>query len=332
MCHRHPLCTLSVLLMPVASLAQPATASIFTEQSNHLEAWITGLPVDEDGSPQTQSILCTNTQPGSFLAAKQFDTAIGAADVGQSLTLTEDLGLGSVVVAAAGTSHMTTGPTVGEDPQSPFFTYDAAGYNNFSLRFDLPHAATVRLVFAGDFTGTDGDLFATLTDSGGGSLWHVDSTMGGLPQAARLALAPGRYDLAAGVTHGLVMGHGDSDGFFDLSLTVAPDPLGDMNLDGALDAADVAPFVLALTDPQAYDAQHGIDPALAGDINLDGLVDATDVAPFVQMLVGAGAAGAGGGGGAVAMPEPGAIVIVALGALMLPLRRPHAPRGRLSSR
>ena len=88
--------------------------------------------------------------------------------------------------------------------------------------------------------------------------------------------------------------------------------LGDMNLDGAVDTADVAPFVLALTDEPGYQAQYGIDPVLVGDINQDGSFDTADVAPFVQLLV---------GGGSPSMPEPGSLALLAMGGLTLLHRR-----------
>ena len=87
--------------------------------------------------------------------------------------------------------------------------------------------------------------------------------------------------------------------------------LGDMNRDGAVDTADVAPFVQALTNPQAYTDQYGIDPALGGDINEDGAFDTADVAPFVQLLVGEASQ---------SVPEPGTLAL--LGGLLLLLRRP----------
>ncbi len=88
--------------------------------------------------------------------------------------------------------------------------------------------------------------------------------------------------------------------------------LGDMNLDGVVDTGDVAPFVLALTDSAAYEAEYRIDPVLVGDINQDGAFDTGDVAPFVQLLVGSDSA---------SVPEPGSLVLLGIGGLLLLRRR-----------
>ena len=87
---------------------------------------------------------------------------------------------------------------------------------------------------------------------------------------------------------------------------------GDMNRDGVVDTGDVAPFVLALTDEQAYVDQYGIDPVWPGDVNGDGVLDTGDVAPFVQLLV---------GGGGAAVPEPGTLPVFGLGVMLLMRRR-----------
>ncbi len=87
--------------------------------------------------------------------------------------------------------------------------------------------------------------------------------------------------------------------------------VGDMNRDGVVDTGDVAPFVLGLTNRQAYIDTYGIDPAFVGDINGDGAFDTGDVAPFVQLLVGDGAS----------VPEPGTAVLMGVGVLGLLRRR-----------
>ncbi len=94
-------------------------------------------------------------------------------------------------------------------------------------------------------------------------------------------------------------------------VAVTPGLVGDMNRDGVVDTGDVAPFVLALTDPAAYVSQHGVDPALAGDVNGDGVFDTGDVAPFVAMLVQSDAA----------VPEPASLTALVLAAALLWRRR-----------
>ena len=91
--------------------------------------------------------------------------------------------------------------------------------------------------------------------------------------------------------------------------------VGDMNFDGVVDTADVAPFVQALTDPSGYQTAFGVDePKMiaAGDINGDGAFDTADVAPFVQLLV---------GGGAASVPEPTTGLLLLGGAILLARRR-----------
>ncbi len=59
---------------------------------------------------------------------------------------------------------------------------------------------------------------------------------------------------------------------------------GDMNCDGLVNAFDIDPFVLALTDAAAYAAQNPDCDYMNGDMNGDGLVNAFDIDPFVARL------------------------------------------------
>jgi hypothetical protein len=70
------------------------------------------------------------------------------------------------------------------------------------------------------------------------------------------------------------------------NMVVCENELGDLNCDGLINVFDIDPFVLALTNPEAYAAEHPYCNYLLGDINGDGLVNAFDIDPFVQLLTG----------------------------------------------
>ncbi len=63
-----------------------------------------------------------------------------------------------------------------------------------------------------------------------------------------------------------------------------PGLTGDLNCDGAVNFADINPFVLALSDPAGYAQQFPSCDIHNGDINGDGLVDFNDINPFVALL------------------------------------------------
>jgi hypothetical protein len=65
----------------------------------------------------------------------------------------------------------------------------------------------------------------------------------------------------------------------------APFP-ADMNCDGLLNAFDIDPFVLALTDPAAYTLTYPDCYLRNADANEDGQINAFDIDPFVDLLVG----------------------------------------------
>jgi hypothetical protein len=58
-----------------------------------------------------------------------------------------------------------------------------------------------------------------------------------------------------------------------------------MNDDGLVDFDDISPFVLALSDPAAYQVLYPqLDPHLSGDMNGDGVIDFDDISGFVALL------------------------------------------------
>jgi hypothetical protein len=61
---------------------------------------------------------------------------------------------------------------------------------------------------------------------------------------------------------------------------------GDLNCDGSISFGDINPFVLALTDPDAWQANYPGCPPANGDINADGAVNFRDINPFIALLTG----------------------------------------------
>ncbi len=60
---------------------------------------------------------------------------------------------------------------------------------------------------------------------------------------------------------------------------------GDVNCDGGVDAFDIEPFILALTDPEAYERQYPNCHVTLADIDGDGEVTAFDIEPFIGLLL-----------------------------------------------
>jgi thiol-disulfide isomerase/thioredoxin len=59
---------------------------------------------------------------------------------------------------------------------------------------------------------------------------------------------------------------------------------GDLNCDGVVDNFDIAPFVLALTNPEGYAEQYPECDPMFGDVNEDGQLNNFDIGPFVQLI------------------------------------------------
>jgi hypothetical protein len=61
---------------------------------------------------------------------------------------------------------------------------------------------------------------------------------------------------------------------------------GDLNCDGTTNFDDINPFVLILSNPEAWQQTYPDCPFLNGDINGDGSVNFADINPFVALLAG----------------------------------------------
>ena len=121
------------------------------------------------------------------------------------------------------------------------------------------------------YAGTDTTVYRSLDDGGS---WHRYGE--GLPTAAviDLELEPERARL-------LVATQGRGVWVIDYGLP------GDMNGDEVVNALDIDPFILALTDPDGYVAQYpNLDRIVQGDMTGEGVLDEMDIEGFVAALVG----------------------------------------------
>jgi hypothetical protein len=76
------------------------------------------------------------------------------------------------------------------------------------------------------------------------------------------------------------------DAFSMSALVCTPPHLGDVNCDGSTNFADINPFVLALSSPDAYAQQFPGCPLENRDINMDGVLNFGDINAFVALLSG----------------------------------------------
>lgn len=93
---------------------------------------------------------------------------------------------------------------------------------------------------------------------------------------------PGAYPLNAAVTSRSY--DEDFTGSGQSRYRIATGPVGDLNCDGLVNFLDINPFVLALTNPAAYENAYPACSLCNADIDLDGFVDFRDINPFVRLL------------------------------------------------
>lgn len=116
----------------------------------------------------------------------------------------------------------------------------------------------------------------------GGELWGALGGVGGGH------LYVGTFDLESGV-FALVWDAGQVPGGNTTGIVTLPEhssATGDINCDGEADGLDVAPFVLALTNPAGFATALPDCSLLNADLTSDCLVNGDDVQPFVDVLLG----------------------------------------------
>jgi hypothetical protein len=93
---------------------------------------------------------------------------------------------------------------------------------------------------------------------------------------------------------------------------------GDFNRDGHVDAADILAMQQALTDLHGYEQTHGglsdSQVSTMGDLNNDGKFTNADLQTFLIDLK-------SGGGSADPVPEPAALLLGAVGGVLLAASR-----------
>jgi hypothetical protein len=112
-----------------------------------------------------------------------------------------------------------------------------------------------------------------------GEVWRTDAQWGTITVTGLQPATLYTFAVKARNMNGIETALGPSS-----SLATTGYALGDLNCDGAVNAFDIDPFVLALTDPPGYAAQYPNCNYMLGDINGDGAVNAFDIDPFVDLL------------------------------------------------
>lgn len=156
------------------------------------------------------------------------------------------------------------------------FGYSVAIKGNTAVvgaRLDDDMAPSSGSVYTFRRTGGTWDEAAKLVPSDGQNNDQFGSAIA-IDASTIIAGAPGSNDFAVDA---------GSAYFFPVA---CPALIGDMNCDDVVDLLDVAPFVLALINPDDYNLQHPTCDPLNGDANEDSQLNSLDTAGFIDALLG----------------------------------------------
>ena len=234
--------------------------------------------------------VCTNV---AYVGSTVGATNDGAADCGASNEAAdvwyyyEPFGNGYLTVSLCGSSYDTVLSVHAGCP--------GTAANEIACDDDLCDASSqvTLLVFSGEpywirisgHGGDTGEFRLQLTGPACANL-DGDCNHNGIPDECETDCngngQPDDCDIAAGVSM-----DEDGNGIPDECEDCTGQRKGDANCDGTLNAFDIDPFVLALTDPAGWEGAYPTcDLLCVSDCNDDGLVNAFDIDPFVLLLAG----------------------------------------------
>jgi hypothetical protein len=260
------------------------------EPPNYLTEQFSGVPIDFENYTYK---FVPNGSPDFYDVCGEPATALPTnPSGGYAISLMEDgseLMLPNNDVWLYGTSYMLF--YVNANGNFTFNDYDSTAAESLSVHFNQPRISTL-------FT----DLSPQL-----GSVSYKDLadrfvvTFQNVPEKSTTNMNTFQVELfytsheihitwlnsdAVGAVVGLSRGLGVPDDFFPTDFSDYPCIVrGDMNCDGAVNAFDIDPFVVALTDPVLYESTYECE-LLNGDTNCDGSVNTFDIDPFVLCLTG----------------------------------------------
>ncbi len=257
---------------------------IFAACPHRVAALISGLIVAAGATAATASSITytlvysgpTEVPAGSIVSIEvraTYDTPLVASAFSISAAGSADamvISRSAAPLAANGLSYLST------TSQAPFesnLPHDLGDSELYEVLLDLDYDGDPGGAFDGVPPGAD-TLIETIEIQIGGS-GSVDVSLSDVQAAHTTGLPNGApftsVEIAAGAEA--------------VSINVQPSPLGDLNCDGSVNAADITPFVLALLDADAFASQYpGCDRQNA-DVDENGTINGRDIASLVQQLI-----------------------------------------------